>query len=60
MATAAACYKYTIPMWFTLKGCLMPCVYKWFSQDGLSNILPTTIIWKFQLHITNQSSAPNP
>jgi hypothetical protein len=60
MAAVAAYYTYTIHMWFTLNGHLMPHNYKWFSQDGLANILPTAIVRKFQLPITNQASVPNP
>jgi len=32
---------------FSLKDWLMPQVYKWFSQDGFSGLIPSSIIKKF-------------
>jgi hypothetical protein len=57
---AATYYGFTIRLWFSLKGCLMPHIYKWLCQDGVYNIIPSTISKKFNLPTIVRASALNP
>jgi hypothetical protein len=44
----ATYYGYTICLWFKLRGHLLPCIYKWLTQDGLADILPTALTCQTQ------------
>jgi hypothetical protein len=38
LIATAIYYGYTVLVWFTLRGLLLPQLYKWFKQDGIPNL----------------------